>query len=63
MNKETIRPEFQYLNMVRDHGSINMFGAAQHLALEFGIDRREAKQILLDWMKWVDKKEVRDGSV
>ena len=55
MSNEEIRPEFQYLNMVRDHGSINMFGAAPYLAEEFGLDRREAKQVLLEWMRWVER--------
>ena len=54
-NNEAIRPEFQYLNMVRDHGGINMFTAAQPLAEEFDLDRHEAKKILLEWMKWVDR--------
>ena len=55
VSNEKIRPEFQYLNMVRDHGSINMFGAAPYLAEEFGLDRREAKQVLLEWMRWVQE--------
>jgi len=55
MSNEEIRPEFLYLNMVRDHGSINMFGAAPYLAEEFDLDRREAKEVLLEWMKWIQE--------
>ena len=59
-SNEEIRPEFEYLNMVRDHGGINMFGAAPHLAEEFGLDRREARQILLEWMEWVSKEQRKE---
>lgn len=55
MSSEEIRPEFQYLNMVRNHGSINMFGAAPYLAEEFGLDQHEAKRVLFEWMRWVEK--------
>jgi histidinol phosphatase-like PHP family hydrolase len=54
MSNEEIRPEFAFLNMVRESGSINMFGAAPHLAEVFGLDRREARQVLFEWMQWVD---------
>jgi hypothetical protein len=52
-NNQEIRPEFEYLNMVRDNGGMNMFGVTPYLAEEFGLDRREAKQVLLEWMQWV----------
>lgn len=55
MNSETIRPEFEYLCELRDSGAINMFGAAQYLEEEFELDRREAKQVLLEWMQWVER--------
>lgn len=59
-NNQEIRPEFEYLNIMRDSGSINMFGAAPHLAEEFGLDRREAKQVLLEWMQWVSKEQRKE---
>jgi len=49
------REEFEYLSELRDSGAVNMFGAAPYLAEEFGLDRREAKQVLLEWMRWVEK--------
>lgn len=49
------RPEFEWLNMVREHGSMNMFQAKQSLQDAFGLDRREAKKVLLEWMEWVQK--------
>ena len=51
------RPEFEWLNMVREHGGMNMFQAGQSLQDAFGIDRREAKKVLLEWMQWVQKQE------
>ena len=41
---------FAYLDAVRESGIINMFGAAPLLQEEFGLDRREAKDLLLAWM-------------
>jgi hypothetical protein len=51
------RPEFEWLNMVRESGRMNMFNAGQSLQDAFGLDRREAKKVLLEWMEWVQKKE------
>ena len=42
---------FNYLDELRDSGEINMFGAGAYLEAEFGIDRREAKKILMAWMQ------------
>jgi hypothetical protein len=42
---------FEYLNTLRETGATNMFGAGQYLQQAFDIDRREAKNILLEWMK------------
>jgi hypothetical protein len=50
------RPEFEWLNMVRDHGSMNMFQAGQSLQDAFGLNQREAKKVLLEWMQLVQKK-------
>ena len=55
MSNEVVREEFEYLTELRDSGAVNMFGAAPYLAEEFGLDRREAKQVLLEWMRWVEK--------
>jgi len=40
-----------YLNALRDSGVTNMFGAGPYLERDFGISRREAMDILLEWMK------------
>lgn len=49
------RPEFEWLNMVRESGHINMFQAGQSLQEVFGLDRREAKKVLFEWMQWVER--------
>ena len=50
-----IREEFTYLNRIRESGEVNMFGAAPYLEMEFDLDRREAKQVLVAWMQWVNE--------
>ena len=49
----------QYLNQLREEGSTNslyieenneMFGAVPYIATIFGIDRPEAKRLVLIWM-------------
>jgi hypothetical protein len=42
---------FEYLDVLRETGVTNMFGAAPYLQQAFGLDKNEAKTILLDWMK------------
>ena len=55
MAKTTIRPEFTYLNRLRESGRTNMFGAVPYLMDEFDIERDEAREVLLDWMQWVEE--------
>lgn len=39
-----------YLEKLRRSGVTNMFGAVPFIANEFGVSRREAYDILSDWM-------------
>jgi hypothetical protein len=56
-----IRPEFEFLNRLRESGETNMFGATPYLREEFDIGRREASAVLMEWMKWVEENpENRD---
>ena len=41
---------FEFLNVLRESGVTNMFGAGPYLEQEFGLDRYEARDILLEWM-------------
>lgn len=39
-----------YLEWLRRTGVTNMFGASPYLQNEFGLNDKDAKQILLEWM-------------
>jgi hypothetical protein len=39
-----------FLNLLRESGVTNMFGAGPYVEEEFGIDQREARRILSLWM-------------
>lgn len=41
---------WNYLEQLRRSGRVNMFGATRYLEAEFGLDSREARKILLNWM-------------
>jgi hypothetical protein len=55
MRTKIMRKEFIYLNRLRESGATNMYGAAPYLEMEFDMNRREAKQVLMDWMQWVEQ--------
>ena len=40
----------EYLDALRESGVTNMFGAGSYLAAEFGLSRKEAKDVLVHWM-------------
>ena len=46
---------YEYLDNLRESGVTNMFGAGKFLEYEFGLDRYEAKDILLAWMQQFGK--------
>ena len=48
-----MRKEFLFLNRLRESGETNMYGAAPYLQDEFDMTRREARQVLIEWMEWV----------
>ena len=64
---------FSYLNDLRDSGVTNMLGAGPYLQRAFDLDKRKARQLLLNWMKsfqnesklseakaLVSKKDIKD---
>ena len=55
MRTKIQRKEFIYLNRLRESGATNMYGAAPYLEMEYDMTRREAKQVLMDWMQWVEQ--------
>lgn len=42
---------FTYLNVLRESGVTNMFGAAPYLQNEFGLSKYEARDVLKQWME------------
>lgn len=42
---------FDYLDLLRESGETNMFGASPYLQQAFGLGRHEARDILSAWMK------------
>lgn len=46
---------FEYLNVLRDSGIINMFSATPYLMDEFDINEDKSKKILLNWMRNYNK--------
>ena len=46
-----------YLENLRKSGVTNMFGAAPYLEKSFGLSRKEATEILSDWMKHYKKED------
>ena len=51
MERATEDTMFTYLEGLRQSGVTNMFGAGPYLEREFGLDRNEAKEVLLNWIK------------
>jgi hypothetical protein len=41
----------EYLDNLRESGETNMFGAGQYVMDEFGIDKREAREVVMEWMR------------
>ena len=54
-----VRPEFEFLNRLRESGETNMYGASPYLACAFDLPKREASKILVEWMQWVDEEPSR----
>ena len=42
---------FEYLDELRESGVTNMFGASPYIVKEFDISRKEARELLMKWMK------------
>lgn len=40
-----------YLESLRQSGVTNMFGAGVYLENEFGLSKKDARNVLIEWMK------------
>lgn len=45
---------FEYLDILRESGATNMFGAGPYVQDEFGVNKKEAKELVLEWMQTFD---------
>lgn len=52
---ESNREQLEYLFDLRESGRTNMFGAANFLVSEMGMDKVEAREVLGFWMKNFDE--------
>ena len=47
---EDMKEYFEYLDVLRESGVTNMFGAGPYIQEEFGLDKHEAREIVIAWM-------------
>ena len=52
----------EFLDRLRETGQVNMFGASPYVQEAFGVDRKEAKQLLLNWMDTFSARHAADAS-
>ena len=50
----------EYLDLVRESGAINMFGAGQYIREEFGVTKQEAREFLTSWMLDFGKEKSKE---
>lgn len=58
---EKLTEYFEYLDGLRASGITNMFGAAPFLAIEAGLDIKEARTVLRKWQKTFDPTKSADA--
>ena len=52
LEKENV---YAYLDALRESGEVNMFGATSHLRDFFGLDKIDARTVLMNWMEDFNK--------
>ena len=50
MKKELKNEIFLYLDDLRESGAVNMFGATPYIVNLFEISKKDARNVLSDWM-------------
>lgn len=51
MNKENLEEYFAFLDVVRESGVTNMYGAGSYLQEQFDLKRGDSHKVLGAWMK------------
>ena len=62
MDREMKDEVFEFLDRLRESGQTNMFGSAFYVEEEFGLDRKEAKAFVLEWMQTFGDRHPEVGS-
>ncbi len=50
-----------YLDLVRETGQVNMFGAGKYVEDEFNVTKQQAKEFLISWMNNFGKEQNEKG--
>ena len=51
MTQQLEKDVFIFLEQLRDSGVTNMFGASPYIQEEFSLDKKTAKDLLIQWIK------------
>lgn len=54
---------FEYLNVLRDSGIVNMFGSGAYVQRTFNVTSEEANKFVLDWMAEKEKNSDRTDGI
>ena len=49
--ENALAEKFDYLDDLRESGVTNMYGAGPYVQEEFGLDRKEARDVVIAWMR------------
>ena len=58
MSEEKKERMFYFLDDLRESGACNMLASGIYLQEMFGVNRKEAKAIVLEWMKTFDERKA-----
>ena len=56
--EKEVKNVFTYLDILKDSGTTNMFGATPYLVDQFGFDKRTAANYLVLWMQSYKNEKV-----
>ncbi len=59
MTEQEKEEYFRYLDALRRSAVTNMFGAGPYLQMEFGLDKKEARAVVKEWMETFSERHPR----
>jgi len=63
VSDEKLDEILEYLDVLRDSGATNMFGAGEFISASFGLSKEDAKSILGYWMRTFSEKKKKQERV